>query len=124
MFLEALHSLAAYRERGRFVVWLFTIARRRLIDCYRKTEKESLHDFSDDLLSVSDDLENRDDMDRLKQILSTLDQETQELLELRFSAELSFADMAAVLGQSEGAVKMSFYRALNVPREKWEAEDE
>ena len=123
VFLEALNGLAAYRERGRFVAWLFTIARRRLIDSYRKTDMQSLNDLSDELLGVSDGLENRDDLDRLKQYLRILDQETRELLELRFSAELSFADMAVVLGRSEGAVKMSFYRTLNVLREKWEADD-
>jgi len=124
VFLEALNNLAGYCERGRFTAWLFTITRRRLVDVYRKTEMAFLEDIPESLLGVSDGLEQYEDMSRLKQLLAALDEEKHELLQLRFSAELSFADMAAVLGRSEAAVKMSLYRVLDVLREQWEAGNE
>lgn len=124
VFLEALDHLNGYRERGQFVAWLFTIARRRLIDCHRKTQMDSLEDVPEALLGVLDDLEQRENMVRLKQSLSTLSEDQRELLQLRFSAELSFADMASVLGKSEAAVKMSLYRVLDELREQWEAGNE
>ena len=121
VFLEALNNLARYRERGRFAAWLFTITRRRLMDHYRKTEMDSLEDLPESLLSVPDGLDQHEIMTRLKQLLATLDEEKRELLQLRFSAELSFADIALVLGRSEAAVKMSLYRVLDGLREQWEA---
>lgn len=124
VFLEALNGLAGYRERGRFVAWLFTITRRRLIDAYRKADVGSLEDCPEPLLGTPDGLKSREDLSHLKQLLDSLDDQTRELLELRFSAGLSFADMAAVLGRSEGAVKMSLYRALDGLRQKWETDDE
>lgn len=124
VFLEALNSLSGYRERGQFAAWLFTIARRRLADRYRRPGMNSLEDVPEALLGIADGLEQREDLQRLKQLLAALDDEKRELLQLRFSAGLSFADMAAVLGRKEAAVKMSFYRVLERLRAQWEAGNE
>ena len=124
VFLETLDHLNGYREHGRFVAWLFTIVRRRLADCYRKGETDFLDDLPEALLGVSDNLEDRENMMRLKQFLTALDDEKRELLQLRFSADLSFADMAIALGKSEASVKMALYRILDGLREQWEAGDE
>ena len=123
-FLEALDNLPKYRERGRFAAWLFTIARRRLVDCYRKAKTDFLDEIPESLLGISDNLEDRENMARLKQLLTMLDEEKRELLQLRFSAELSFADIAAVVGKSEAAIKMSLYRVLDGLRKQWEAGNE
>lgn len=124
VFLEALNSLSGYRERGQFAAWLFTIARRRLADRYRRPGMNSLEDVPEALLGIADGLEQREDLQRLKQLLTALDDEKRELLQLRFSAGLSFANMAAVLGRKEAAVKMSFYRVLERLRAQWEAGNE
>jgi RNA polymerase sigma-70 factor (ECF subfamily) len=124
VFLEVIDGLSGYRERGRFVAWLFTITRRRLADRYRKPGMDSLEDVHESLLGISDGLEQHENMARLKQLLGTLDEEKRELLQLRFSAGLSFADMAAVLGRKEAAVKMSLYRVLDALRAQWEAGNE
>lgn len=124
VFLEALDGLSAYRERGKFVAWLFTITRRRLTDRFRKAAMDSLEDIPESLLGVSDGLEHRQTVNYLNQILKTLNDEQRELLQLRFSAELSFAEMAIVLGRNEAAIKMSLYRVLNKLREQWEIGNE
>lgn len=124
VFLEALNNLVRYHERGKFIAWLFTITRRRLVDVYRKPEMASLDDIPESLLGVYDGLEKHEDMSRLNHLLAALDEEKRELVQLRFCAELSFADMAAVLRRSEAAVKMSLYRVLDGLREQWEAANE
>lgn len=124
VFLDALDNLSHYRERGSFAAWLFTIARRRLVDHYRKGQMNLLDKIPDERFGVSDNLEDHENMEHLKQLLSALDDEKRELLQLRFSAELSFSDLAVVLGKSEAAVKMSLYRVLDWLRGQWEAGDE
>ena len=124
VFLEALDHLPDYRERGRFVAWLFTITRRRLADRFRKKALPSLEDLPELLLSVPDGLDERQNIQTLKRLLEGLNAEQRELLQLRFSAELSFSEMADVLGKREAAVKMAFYRVLNQLRQQWEAEHE
>src|SRR5262245_49941403 len=81
VFLEALHHLSRYRERGRFVAWLFTITRRRLADRYRKAEMDSLDDVPESLLGVPDGLVQHENMIHLKQLLAALDEEKRELLQ-------------------------------------------
>jgi RNA polymerase sigma-70 factor (ECF subfamily) len=124
VFLEALDSLPNYHERGYFAAWLFTIARRRLADYHRSSNMVFLEEIPEKIFSVSDNPEDRENMERLKQLLAVLDDEKREVLQLRFSAELSFAEMAIVLGKSEAAVKMSLYRILDWLRRQWEAGNE
>jgi RNA polymerase sigma-70 factor (ECF subfamily) len=120
VFLQVLDNLNSYQERGRFAAWLFTVTRRRLADYYRKAEIDFLEEVPESLLGISDGLEQHENLTRLKQLLAALEEEKRELLQLRFSAELSFSDIAAVLGRSEAAVKMSLYRVLDGLREQWE----
>jgi RNA polymerase sigma-70 factor (ECF subfamily) len=125
VFTEALEGLLAgrYQENGRFVAWLYSIARHKLADFYR--QRVSLP-FDDQITSAPDFLagiENSDRRARIAGLLASLDADRQELLRLRFIAGLSFAEIAALDGRSEAAIKMSVYRALAWLREHWEAEN-
>lgn len=124
VFLEALDNLANYRERGYFAAWLFTIARRRLVDYYRKVRKDFLDEIPESLPGVPDNPEDRENTARLEKLLRALDDEKRELLQLRYSGELGFAEIAVVLGKSEASVKMSLYRVLDWLRTQWEAGNE
>jgi RNA polymerase sigma-70 factor, ECF subfamily len=55
----------------------------------------------------------------LESLFASLEVEKRDLLRLRFSAGLSFAEMATVLGRSQAAVKMAVYRVLRQLNEKW-----
>ena len=126
VFMEAMEGLVRYsfHRSGSFTAWLFTIARRRLIDYYRKkspvplTEQLAAHS---DLLKS---LEQKEDFARLAHLLSQLDEDRRELLSLRFSAGLTFAEISLIDGRSEAAVKMSIYRILDDLRARWEDENE
>ena len=125
VFIDMLEGLAAnrYRAGSCFSAWLFTITRRRLVDFYRQRPTVPLdeeHSSEPGLLAA---LEKSDDLRRLADLLTQLDEEKQELLRLRFSAGLGFAEIALLEGRSEAAVKMMLYRALDWLREHWEAEN-
>ena len=122
VFLEALEGLGAnrYRERGCFAAWLFTIARRRLADFYRRPSDAPLADPPSAEPALAAAIEKGEDFQRLSVLLAKLDEERLELLRLRFSAGLSFAEMGLLEGRSEAAVKMSLYRILDFLREHWE----
>lgn len=51
-----------------------------------------------------------EELTRLRSLISELDLDEQELIRLRYVAELSFAEMAELLGRREEAVKKSLYR--------------
>ena len=129
VFTEALEGLAHYRERGgfaggNFTAWLFTIARRKAIATYRKRrptlpldEAEHLHRSIEDPL---DQVVQSEQLERMAALFAELDEDQRELLRLRFSAGLGYAEMGALLGRSEAAVKMAVYRLLRQMNEKWE----
>ena len=51
-----------------------------------------------------------DEIAQLRRLVLALTEEEQELIHLRYVAELTFADMAIVLKKREDAVKKSLYR--------------
>jgi len=125
-FLAALESLPRYREDGRFAAWLFTIARNKARDSYRSKGKTTV--LSDELASPDKDVlrevEQRDRLTTLAGLLSTLSNDEQELLRLRFAAGLGFAEIAGMLKLSEDAVKKRYYRLLVQLQERMEGSDD
>ena len=69
-----------------------------------------------------DQIQADENVKRLSSLLAQLDDDKQEILRLRFAAELSFFEIAALENQSEAAVKMMVYRAIQWIREHWEAD--
>jgi RNA polymerase sigma-70 factor (ECF subfamily) len=116
-FMRVLETLPAYRHRGQFTAWIFQIARNKVIDHFRRHRdvaelKDDVHDSS----PVNDFLENviqRQNTEHLDRLLKTLDEDELELVRLRFAANLSYVEMAVLLGRKEDAVRKSLQRTLN-----------
>lgn len=110
--------------------WLLTIARNETISALRRRKRtdpwlESHADAQIDATPGADEqLWKNDEMTRLKHHLDVLSEALRAVIELHFFEELSFADVAAVLGISEGAAKVRAHRAYALLREKWVNEDE
>lgn len=112
-FITAYEVLSKYRERGQFAAWLFQIARSKMNDYFRRNRHEveleaaeRIAEWEDALGQVIQD----EELNRLRSLISELDLDEQELIRLRYIAELSFAEMAELLGKREEAVKKSLYR--------------
>jgi RNA polymerase sigma-70 factor (ECF subfamily) len=114
-FLVALEGMDRYEHRGSFISWLITIARNKLHDYFRRqhpqnelNEEIRASGKSDPLGVVIENEQNR----HLIDLISALPQEDQELLRLRFVAELTFAEIATLMGMNESAVKKKIYRII------------
>lgn len=113
LFLAAYQALPRYQHRGHFAAWLFTIARNLAKEHYRKTGREVPLEMAQNLASPSDpaaEFSQDDEIRYLVQLVRSLPDEEQELIRLRYVANLNFADMAIVLGKREDAVKKALYR--------------
>lgn len=116
VFLAALEGLPAYRHRGYFAAWLFSIARRKIADHYRKPRAEPLHSLPEGANDCPDPLDQLiadEALSRLSEAIARLPEADQELLRLRYAAGLSFDQIADLLRRSPAAVKMSLYRLLD-----------
>ena len=104
-------------DRGSFASWIFTIASRRIADRDRKSRqfwrflaRRGHHEEHDeDALTTTIRLERRDDVRRA---ISGLSDQHQQVVLLRYVAELPIATISEILDISEGAVKMRLQRAL------------
>jgi RNA polymerase sigma-70 factor, ECF subfamily len=113
-FLSALEALPRYRHEGNFAAWLFRIARSKFIDHARRQQKqlpltERYPAEGTDLLTQ---VVHTDEVARLSALIHQLDEDEQELIRLRYTAGLPFAQIAQILGSTENAVKKGLYRIV------------
>ena len=115
-FMAALEALPRYQHRGRFTAWMFQIARNKAMDHFRGNHNEShvtelvADTVQADALEAIDQNESRA---KLNALMRMLNEDEQELLRLRFTAELSFVQIGQLLGRSEDAVRKSIRRILD-----------
>mgnify|MGYP001767024246 CR=1 FL=1 len=120
VFLKALEGLGGYDPGpGGFASWIYGIARNAICDHYRRESRlESLDARGAGLWDLADgadialDAENRDLWDRVAPILAGMPAEQREILVMRIWDGLPHAEIARILGKSEGACKMAYSRAL------------
>lgn len=114
-FMAAYEALGRYRERGQFSAWLFRIARSKMNDHFRRSRREVGLEAAGEILEREDALGaliRAEELSRIRFLVNHLNEEEQELIRLRYVADLSFGEMAELLGAREDAVKKSVYRLL------------
>lgn len=110
-FLRFLEN-GSYRDKGRPLAYLYTIARNLCMDEFRKVPMEELKEDS-----VQKGFEDRVvEKLSLQQAMQALSREEQELLLLRYVNELSMADLCRLYGKS----RFALYRELTKITEKIE----
>lgn len=115
--------LRVYERRGqllqpeRFTAWLFTIARNQCLSYYRSRKHEISGAIDIESLSASpetapDSLLERAEITHLvNTYISRLKMEYREVLLLREYLNLSYKEIAEVLGDTESAVKSRIFKA-------------
>ncbi len=129
IFTEALAGLGRYREQGSFAAWLFTIARRRVTDYYRR-QKSGASLYETPCLSAERTgnpqahFFHQETLQELRGIIAGLEEDNQELLRLRFAGDLSYREIGQLTGRSEAAAKMAVHRLLRRLEAAWEVEED
>jgi RNA polymerase sigma-70 factor (ECF subfamily) len=115
IFSKAFAGLDALADERLFEVRLFTIAHDLLIS---RTRAQSLREPRPE-----DELLQQPDMARLLERVRRLDPREQDIIALKFDAELTNAQIALVLGEAEDKVRVILYRTLRKLRRALERDD-
>lgn len=125
-FLSALANLDRFEERARpadgegastFRVWLFRIGRnaianeRRRQRAHPSTAIETVHEIAAPA-DVESSAVARDEAAVAWRAVANLPADRRRAIVLRFVEEMSTAEIAGILGKSEGAVRVLIHRAL------------
>ncbi len=117
VFLKALRSISSFKWKGEpFSAWLFRIAHNQVVDYLRKRTKQSTIPLDESLAVSGSDpqqlAERKLDIEQLTLATRQLTQAQREVISLRFAGELSLAEVAKVMGKSQGAVKALQHSAI------------
>ncbi len=126
IFLAALEGMSRYRQDGHFAGWLFSIARKKVADYHRHLPHVSLEEVTlpPIQMDLATEVETSQRRERLRGLIQALGEEERELINLRYVAELSFAEIAKALRKNEEAVKKTLYRLIARLKSKLEADHE
>ncbi len=116
-FITALENLSKLRDPRKFASWVFTIARNKARDFFRKSRRRPTADYDErlDQKKVMGRELSQTDQDRLcdlDRLISRLDPLEQEYLRLRIVADLPFAEIATIISEPETRIKKKYYRLL------------
>ncbi len=116
-FLKALERFDTFDAgKGAFSAWIHRIARNAIIDHWRAAKPTSdIEDVWDALRSGEDvnrDAEVRERLAEVESHLKDLSPAQRDIVVMRLWDQLSYAEIAEIVGSSEDACKMSFSRSL------------
>lgn len=126
-FEKALVNFDKYcSDKASFSTWLFSIARNIVIDHYRVVGRRRVVPLEEATgvpmsdLSPDEMVEQSEEMAMLHSCLVKLPHADQEIIRLKFAAELNNRQIAKMLGLSETNVGSRLYRAVKKLRDSFE----
>ena len=117
VFINALKSISSFKWKGMpFSAWLYRIAHNQIVDYLRKRSRQATVPINESLAAGDSDprqvAEQKVEIEQVVLATKKLTRSQQEVISLRFAGELSVAEVARVMGKSEGAVKALQHSAI------------
>jgi RNA polymerase sigma-70 factor, ECF subfamily len=127
-FVKAFRGLASFRGDSSFRTWLLAIATNELRAGYRKTDRRGEvalqsaaglphpHELPDALAMRNSEVE------RVREALAGLPEKQRMSVALRLFDGLSFREVGAATGSTEGAARVNFFHGIRRLREMLDAD--
>jgi len=123
-FLAAYRNLWRYSQAHTFRAWLYTIARNKALDLYRKRRREVPLAGGEHLVARQPGPEElwlaKEETERLRQVLDGLPEHYRQALYLRYKQDLSYEEISVVLAIPLSRVKTYLHRGREKLRRELE----
>ena len=127
VFEKAITKFKSYSpQKAQFSTWIFTIARNTLIDHYRVSHKTQTVALEDPMVAqqaeettFEETSDRAEDLRILNNSLALLSKPEQEIISLKFGAEMTNRQIAGLLSLSESNVGVILYRAVRKLRDSF-----
>lgn len=116
VFIIVYKKIYTYNREYKFSSWLFQIARNKCIDFMRKYKRvyeaniENEKDNCSKEYSPEGMVELRETKKEIQEFINTLEELDREILVLRYSAEITFTEMAVILNINIATIKRRYYK--------------
>lgn len=119
VFFRAMRHIGTYTNRGLpLSAWLYRIAHNLVANWHRDNSRrkeiplDEAISFRTAVEHPESSLVDMEERERLLRVIRCLPEERQQLLILKFVDHLSNAEIAQIMGKTEGAVKSLYHRTL------------
>jgi RNA polymerase sigma-70 factor (ECF subfamily) len=122
-FLKAFRALGSFRGDASFKTWLLTIVMNEARGLLRKRGRrkemdlEAAGPLASPVESAEDALQNAQEADQIRAILDELPEKQRQAVTLRVFEGLSFREVGALIGSSEGAARVNYHHGIRRIRE-------
>jgi len=128
VFMRAMRHIQTYSDRGLpFSAWLYRIAHNLVANWYRDNSRRKEVPLEDSLAvqprseHPEQELLRVEERERLLVVLRGIPGDRQQLILLKFVEHLSNAEIAVIMGRTEGAIKSLYHRTLLSLRDELDA---
>ncbi len=115
-FYSAVKNINKFKHESSVKTWLYTIAKNKWNDYYKKNKKSSeiqgIEENLDYLYTTSEEeiLDKEELISKYRRI-HKLDEKSKEIVYLRIGTSFSFKEIAKIVGNTEENVRVIFHRA-------------
>jgi RNA polymerase sigma-70 factor (ECF subfamily) len=118
VFLEVWRAASGFQDRSSVKTWVFAIAYRKVMDVFRKegrlTGEDELPERADDSPGAVQSLIAEQEKEMVRHCLAALKPDHRTAIELTFFEDMSYREVAAVIGVPEGTVKTRVFHAKSL----------
>ncbi len=121
-FVRAFGAIDSFRADSSLRTWLFTIARRLLLDRRRadRRRREQVSIAEGDAITEFDALDGmlaEETRTRMRQVLGRLSPKQREVFTLRVNEGLTYKEISEVVDTTEGAARVHYHNAVRAIKE-------
>ena len=128
VFLEAIDSISFLKNKESFMSWLYTIARNKTVDFYRKRKIKSILLSRMPFLEIIESEVNQPEFqyeknrirDKIEKTLYILSKKYQKVLRLHYEDQVSIKEIAPILNLSFKATESLLFRARQKFKKEYE----